>query len=392
MEWEKYLKDALRAIYKKDGYNKQAQDNLLKQNEDTLRSLERRLNHQIYKFGIWKPMVKNEIKNGKPKERVIIKPDFFDKIILKSVCEYIRPILEPHFKLVDKNSFAYQKGKSIRDALLRIKESYRPGNVILKLDIKSFFDNINPDKVIALLENLDLKLDKYVIYLIQESLSPTLEINEYYERSCASLINGIPQGNPVSSVLSNLYLLELDWKYASNNIKMVRYADDIVFILEDKEQAELIYNEVKEYLKERRGLDVHPVGGNNEKTVLYDDLLSQPLLYLGMKFDGSKILPTEEKFKKLENTINSIIYDSDIKKEIRDELIDEKINQWCGYFSFSDVEKETLDILSRKINEIGKKTIGSCEWENINIWESFHFYKANKRRLDFGEKYDWLKY
>lgn len=257
MNWHHYLQKAFDSIEKKKlgsiGLNK----------DKTIRELEKFITSQKFEFKEWTPFLQ-EKEDGD--FRPLICPPIKDRIVLKALADYCSSKLAAHFASIEDISFAYQKGKGPRDALMKLKYLYRPGNIIVKIDIQKFFNNIKKEILMSLLR--ELNLDEYALMLIKRSLFPSLKTNKAYDLAMESIKNGIPQGNPVSAVLSNFYLLELDKGCKNQYIKMIRYADDMVVIVDNKENAFEILDSIETYLKNERKLSIHPLS-TNDKTSIY---------------------------------------------------------------------------------------------------------------------------
>ena len=106
---------------------------------------------------------------------------------------------------------------------------------------------------------------------------------------------GIPQGNPISAILSNLYLYELDKLAISKGWKMVRYADDMVISVSNIENAQLVLEQIGKYLLDNRNLTIHPLGNSSDaKTAIFLNPKKDRMKYLGVIFDGQNLFPTNE--------------------------------------------------------------------------------------------------
>ncbi|MDE6492913.1 MAG: reverse transcriptase/maturase family protein, partial [Lactobacillus sp.] len=294
MNWHKYLKNAIVSIAKKK------QDKLVLDQNKTLNIIEKYVKLKQYEYKPWMPFFQKKDDGG---VRPIISPPINDRILLKALSNYCSSKLKSRFAKVDDISFAYQKGKGTRDALVKLKSLFKPGNVIVKIDIQKFFNNINKEILINLLEKLDL--DEYAKSLIDKSLAPTLFHNEAYDLALESIQNGIPQGSAVSDILSNLYLLEFDETCKEKKLRLIRYADDMIIIVDNEREAYEVLYFVEDYLNKKRGLSIHPLSKGG-KTAIY--LLPQrpALTYLGVVFDGNRLLPSIKCQAILSNKIKSI--------------------------------------------------------------------------------------
>lgn len=229
--------------------------------------IERHLQRREYNFGKWKATLIPKKDGG---ERPLIIPkSISDKLVLKAMSDYLSDFFSPIFNRVGSVSYAYQKRKSTRDALIQLKRIHKPENILLKIDIKHFFDEIDKTILAHLLDQYSI--DEYVKSLIYKSINPIVDYSGLKEREIDKFPKGgIPQGNPISAILSNLYLYELDKLAISNDWKMIRYADDMVFSVSNIEEAQLILSQVEKYLLDNRKLTIHPLKNSSDaKTAIF---------------------------------------------------------------------------------------------------------------------------
>lgn len=397
MNWYKRLNNAWKSYStkkKNDGeYYLSAIQSFANDYKRRLRTIEYHLKQKDYIFGKWNAILIHKKDGG---DRPLIIPNSInDKIVLKAISDYLSNILSSKFKYVQSISFAYQKGKSTRDALIRLKKIHHPNNILLKLDIKHFFDEIDKEILMQLIDKLSM--DDYVKKLIQSAIAPSVD----YSRLKKSDIDkfpkgGIPQGNPISAVLSNLYLYELDKLAISKGWKMVRYADDIVFSVFNIKEAQLILSQVEEYLLNNRKLTIHPLKKSSDaKTAIFINPQKNSMKYLGVIFNGQNLFPTKECCDRLIKRIRTILKctSTSEKKGID---IKKTIAQWCGYYAFTDITNSQIKWMNNAINyHIHKYKLNMPK---VNI--AANILKTKKRQnsrftklfssVQFGEEYGWL--
>lgn len=222
--------------------------------------------------------------------------------------------------------------------------------------------------------------------------------NNAFYLAMESIQYGIPQGNPVSAVLSNLYLIALDKLCKNKGIKLIRYADDMIIIVDSKDSAYAILDSIETYLKQERKLSIHPLETNG-KTAIFVLPQKPSLTYLGVVFDGQRLLPSNKCQSILSTRIKSIALNESLSIKDRNKEICTYINQWCGYYAFTDLSKSRLKKLSNSINHNCHQGLKD-EWHDVDLFQKLDYYKnkQNKKRLKifnrfkkkFGEEYDWL--
>ncbi len=240
-------------------------------------ALENELSHQNYHpLPLMKILVAK--KNGEPRGLCI--PTVRDRIVQKAVLEQIEPILEKEF---EECSFAYRKGRSVKQAIFKIKEYYDLGyRWVAEADIDAFFDTVDH----ALL------MEKFNRYVHDSDIRKLIELwlaAEVWDGTSISILEkGIPQGSPISPILANLFLDQFDEEMLRKGYKYVRYADDFVILCKKPEEAEQALSLSRKVL-EKLLLTV-----DDEDVVSFDEGFK----YLGVIFMKSMIMQPFDKPKK----------------------------------------------------------------------------------------------
>ena len=133
--------------------------------------IERHLQRKDYNFGKWKAILIPKKDGGN--RPLIIPNSISDKLVLKAISDYLSDSLYCVFNSVSSISYAYQKGKCTRDALIQLKRIHNPENILLKIDIKHFFDEIDKAILIQLLD--EYQIDDYVKHLIFKGINPIID-------------------------------------------------------------------------------------------------------------------------------------------------------------------------------------------------------------------------
>lgn len=200
------------------------------------------LSQEISRGG-WRPRPSREVLIPKPTggKRPLAIGCLEDKIVQALVAKILEAIYEPLFH---RESYGFRPNRSAHQALSsahRAISRHGKDTVVVEMDIEKFFNNIDHDKMVTFLEQ---KIsDKALLRLIKRMLRNSILSAD------GSLIDnatGTPQGSPVSPILANIYLhYVLDKWFDENYIghaKMVRYADDAVFVFDDRQRAEKFQN------------------------------------------------------------------------------------------------------------------------------------------------------
>jgi RNA-directed DNA polymerase len=179
-------------------------------------------------------------------------PTVRDRVIQMATKLIMEPIFEADFQ---ECSFGFRPKRSAKQALERIRKACnRKGNWVVDVDIQGYFDNINQDKLMKLVE---MRInDRKVLKLIRKWLQAGVMEEGTIRRSDL----GTPQGGVISPLLANIYLNYFDvlWEKHGKEIgELTRYADDLVVICKTKKDADHAYKLIRTIM-ERLELTLHP--------------------------------------------------------------------------------------------------------------------------------------
>lgn len=204
--------------------------------------------------GRWRPGPARPVDIPKRKggTRRLMIPCVPDRVVQGALGHRLSAILEPTFS---EASYGYRPGRSVEDARVAIGRWRDKGYWhVVEADIVAFFDNVRHER---LLSKLDAALAGHsgggkVTDLIALILQGHAQDSGIQGR-------GVPQGSPLSPLLSNLYLDALDDAIDGKGLRLIRYADDFIILARRRETAELALAEAKEVLA-AEGLELHAAG------------------------------------------------------------------------------------------------------------------------------------
>lgn len=186
------------------------------------------------------PLLQILVDKGNGEARKLCIPAVRDRIVQAAVLHEIEPILEKEF---EDCSFAYRKGRSVKQAVYKIKEYYEAGyRWVVDADIDAFFDSVDHELLIAKVKRFIKNMD--ILRLIDMWIKA-----EVWDGESVKVIDkGIPQGSSVSPVLANLFLDELDEAMLNKGYRYIRYADDFVILCRSPDEAKQSLNFTNEML------------------------------------------------------------------------------------------------------------------------------------------------
>ena len=214
------------------------------------------------------PLLRVYIDKKSGGKRPLSIPAVRDRVLQTAVALVLTPLFEAEFEDV---SFAYRKGRSVDQAVQRVirlrDEGYR---WVVDADIDDFFDEIDHELLMA--EVAALVGDEEILRLIRQWLTARVVDGKRRWR----LKKGVPQGSPISPLLSNLYLDHLDEALLGENLKLIRFADDFIILCKKRRRAEEAL-ELTEEVLEALKLSI-----NEDKTRLVN--FRRGFRFLGVQF------------------------------------------------------------------------------------------------------------
>ena len=218
------------------------------------------------------PVKKVEIPKPQGGVRMLGIPTVTDRLLQQAINQWLNQHYEPTFSVF---SYGFRPGKNAHQAVLQAQTFLNEGKVhVIELDLEKFFDRVNHDKLMSLL--MRKVTDKPTLRLIRQYLrSGIMEGGIVSQRT-----EGTPQGSPLSPLLSNIILDELDKELTARGQSFVRYADDCSIYLKSDKSAQRVLAGITKYIEESLKLKV-----NKEKSKV-----SRPVesTLLGFSFYQSK--------------------------------------------------------------------------------------------------------
>lgn len=286
-------------------------------------------------------------KDDGAKKRKLGIPTVVDRVVQQAIAQVLTPIYEVQFS---NNSYGFRPRRSAHQAIRRCQDAIDKGyKYVVDMDLEKYFDTVNHSKLIEILSRT-IK-DGSVISLIHKYLIAGVVVRHNFEET----ERGVPQGGPLSPILSNIMLNELDKELERRGHRFVRYADDLMILCKSKRSAERTLKYILPFIENKLYLKV-----NKEKTMV--DYVGK-VKFLGFSFYRKKgitrvrihpksIAKMRKKIKELTSRSNGM------GNKERAEKLRRYIMGWINYFKIADMKS-----LLRQIDEWMRRRIRMAFWK-----------------------------
>ena len=244
------LREAFGQVESNDGApgpDRQSVEEVAKHLQDILPRLIRELLDETYQPGairrVWIP------KAGGGQRGLGI-PDVIDRMVQQAVYLVMQPHYQPSFH---PSSHGFQEGKSCHTAIAEAKRHLEEGyEWVVDIDLEKFFDRVHHQRLLARLEQK--VSDHRLIRLIRRMLKAKVVMPDGV---VVSTEEGTPQGGPLSPLLSNIVLDELDWELSERGHRFVRYADDCNIYVGSERAGQRVMESIERFISKRLRLKVN---------------------------------------------------------------------------------------------------------------------------------------
>lgn len=293
------------------------------------------------------PVLKVSIPKVQGGTRMLGIPTVKDRLIQQAIAQWLSPKYEVQFS---KNSYGFRPNRNAHQAVLQAQQYLQSGKTkVIELDLEKFFDTVNHDRLMS-------ALNKAV------SDSRTLQLIRLYLRAgimedgmVSQRHEGTPQGSPLSPLLSNIVLDELDKELEQRGLSYVRYADDCSIYVSSKKAGNRVRLSITNYIETKLKLKV-----NAAKTKVSYPTQSTLLGFSFYKYNGKwEIRIAEKSIERIKAKCKMITQRSNGKS------IKEKVSQlkpvvvgWVNYFIIAKAKS-----VMEKLDEGIRTRLRICKWK-----------------------------
>jgi group II intron reverse transcriptase/maturase len=325
------------------------------------------------------PVLGVEISKTDGGKRLLGVPTVIDRLIQQSIHQVLYPMYDIEFS---EYSYGFRIGRNAHQAIGQAQRYINQGyQYIIDFDLKSFFDIVNHDYLMSLL-NRKIK-DRLLLKLIRRYLQSGILLDGLVQQR----EQGTPQGSPLSPLLSNIILNVLDKELESRGLRFVRYADDFSIFVKSRRASERVRGSITEFVENKLHLKI-----NEDKSQI-----CRPIQYFML---GYGFVPTYKKgekgkyglrvnpksFKRLKQKIKDITRKTwSITFAERLIKLEQVTRGWINYYRFGNIVGKLVELDAWIRNRLRY-----CIWK--------HWKKPNKRMRSFirlgvekGQAYTWSR-
>jgi len=316
------------------------------------------------------PVRRVEIPKPDGGKRLLGIPTVVDRVIQQAIAQELTQIFDPYFS---ENSYGFRPGKSAHQAVMAARGHIEQGyNWTVDIDLEKFFDKVNHKK---LMELVGRKVkDERVLRLIRMYLESGIMMNGVKVKS----EEGTPQGGPLSPLLANIMLDELDKELEKRGHKACRYADDCNIYVKSRRAGERVMEGISYFIENVLKLKI-----NRKKSAVDRPGRRKFLGFSFYKYKGKvrNYIP-QKPIQRFKNKVKEVTARSNsTDMETRQNRLNRLITGWVNYFRLADMK-----MLAAELDRWIRRRIRMCYWKQ---WKKVGTRHDNLVKLGISNSKAW---
>jgi RNA-directed DNA polymerase len=272
-------------------------------------------------------------------------PTVLDRVIQQAIAQVIGPLFDPHFS---EHSYGFRPRRSARKALEEMEQAHRDDlRFGVDCDLKSFFDTVNHG---LLMNRLARRVsDRRVLRLISLYLHAGVILPDGSRESTRC---GVPQGGPLSPLLANIVLDDLDKELEARGLRFARYADDFLVFVRSRSAAQRVLHTVTRFVEGRLALTVNRIKSKAARL--------RECTFLGFRMHQGKLRWTDAAVRTFKQRVREIT-DRHNGKSMRQRLeaLRLYVVGWMNYFGHSRSYAQLLEL-----DQWVRRRVRLCYWKD----------------------------
>jgi RNA-directed DNA polymerase len=318
------------------------------------------------------PVRKVEIPKSNGGVRMLGIPTVVDRLLQQGISQWLIHHYEPNFS---QYSYGFRPERNAHQAVLQAQTYLNEGKThVIELDLEKFFDRVNHDKLMGLLSQKvkDVRILRFIRQYLRSGIMEGGLLSQRLE--------GTPQGSPLSPLLSNIILDELDKELSKRGHSFVRYADDCSIYVKSEKSAQRVLTSITNHIESQLRLKV-----NKEKSKISRPTESKLLGFSFYKTKGEWLVRISnqslDRIKVKCKLITKRNGGGNLTQKL--EKLSPIINGWVNYFSIA-----TAKTAMERLDELNRTRLRMCIWKE---WKNCRTRVKNllKLKVNRQKSYEW---